>query len=136
MRTQQPLIAIALVAPLLLGGTFAHAQGDASSTRAERKAEGREAARNFQPGEGNPIPDAKPRVPRTERRAARQARKPAGAEASKAFEPGEGNPIPEKTAKVPRSERKAANAARRAEIRAANKARQIPSYGEDYGTKK
>ncbi|WP_158100902.1 hypothetical protein [Variovorax sp. JS1663] len=108
---------------------------DKAAARTQRRAAGAEAAREFQPGEGNPIPDARPKVSRAERKAARVARKPAGAEAAREFKPGEGNPEPEARARIPRAERQAANAARRAEIRRANKAGQIPSYGENYGGK-
>lgn len=130
-----------LIAPfLLVSALAAHAQpaagSDAAATRAERKAEAREAARNFKPGEGNPEPEARPRTTRAQRAAARAARKPAGAEAAREAKTGEGDPIPEAAPKISRADRKTANAARRASIRAANKAGQIPSYGEDYGTKK
>jgi len=106
-----------------------------AAARAERKAEGTEAAREFQPGEGNPIPDARPKVSKADRAAARTARRPEGAEATREFKPGEGDPEPEAKAKVPRAERTAANAARRAEMRRANKAGQIPSYSDNYGGK-
>jgi hypothetical protein len=130
-----------LIAPLfLMSALAAHAQPttgtDAPATRAERKAEARDAARNFKPGEGNPEPEARARTTRAQRAAARAARKPAAAEAARETKSGEGDSIPEATPKIARAERKAANAARRASIRAANKAGQIPSYGEDYGTKK
>lgn len=138
MRIHRPFLLVALATQLALPAGQSHAQGSTAQTpsRAERKAEAREASREFQSGEGNPIPDARPKTSRAERSAARQARKPAGAQASKQFHPGEGDPIPVQAAKVPRAERKAASAARRAEIRRANKAHEIPSYGEDYGTKK
>ncbi|MBN8748251.1 Uncharacterised protein [Xylophilus ampelinus] len=130
-----------LIAPLFLTSALAvHAQpaagSDAAPTRAERKAEARDAARNFKPGEGNPEPEARARTTRAQRAAARAARKPVGAEAARETKTGEGDPVPEATPKVARADRKAANAARRASIRAANKAGQIPSYAEDYGTKK
>lgn len=108
---------------------------DKASARAERKAQGAEAAREFKPGEGTPIPDARAPVSKADRAAGRAGRKPVGAEAAREFKPGEGDPLPEAKAKVPRPDRKAANEARRAEMRRAGKAGEIPSYGEGAGAK-
>jgi len=106
-----------------------------ATARAHRRAQGAEAARDFQPGEGNPIPDARPKVSKADRVAARVARRPEGTEAAREFKPGEGDPEPEARARVPRAERQVANAARRAEMRRANKAGEIPSYSDNYGGK-
>ena len=106
---------------------------DQGATRAERRAEGVEAARTFQSGEGNPIPDAKPKVSRAERSQARQARRPDGVEASKSFHPGEGDPRPAPRARISASERHAERAGKRAEVKAEAKSGQIPNYGDNYG---
>jgi hypothetical protein len=106
-----------------------------TAARAERRMQGIEATRQFQPGEGNPIPDARPKASKADRAAARAARKSEGAVAAREFKPGEGNPEPEARVKVSRAERTAANAARRAEMRRANKAGEIPSYNDNYGGK-
>jgi hypothetical protein len=108
---------------------------DKAAASAQRKAQGAEAAREFQPGEGNPIPEARPKVSKSERAAARAARKPVGAQAAREFQPGEGNPIPEAKPKVPSTDRKSANAARRAEMGRANKAGEIPSYHDSGDSK-
>ncbi|MDB5861991.1 MAG: hypothetical protein JWQ76_5680 [Ramlibacter sp.] len=99
---------------------------DKAAARAERRVQGAEAARSFQPGEDNPVPERTAKVPRTERIAARQARKPEGVEAARSFQPGEGNPVPAAAPKVSKSERVAARAARRAEMKRAQKAGEIP----------
>ena len=106
---------------------------DNAATRSERRAEGVEAARTFQPGEGNPIPDAKPKVSRAERSQAKQARRPGGVEASQSFHSGEGDPRPAPTARISASERRAERASKRAEVKAEAKAGQIPDYGDNYG---
>jgi hypothetical protein len=110
-------------------------QNDKTQLRADQRAQGAEAARNFTSGEGNPVPEAKPKVPRDERAKARQARKPEGAGAAKSFRPGEGDPKPAAVAKQPADERRADRLAKRDEVKAANKAGQIPSYGDNYGQK-
>ncbi|CAN7774951.1 hypothetical protein LJR290_007739 [Variovorax sp. LjRoot290] len=115
--------------------TVAPVPTDKAAARAERQAQGTQAAREFTPGEGNPKPEPRAKVSSAERAAARQARKPEGAEAAREFKPGEGNPEPEARAKVPRAERTAARQARRAEVAKANKSSQLPSYGEGYGGK-
>jgi len=104
-------------------------------TRAERKAEGVEAARTFMPGEGDPIPEPKAKASKADRVAARQARKPQGVEAARTFMPGEGDPIPASTVKLSRAERSAERKASRAEVAKANKAGQLPSYSDNYGAK-
>jgi len=108
------------------------ATSDQAAVRAERKAEGVEAARTFTPGEGNPKPEPKAKVSKETRASARQTRKVAGAEAAREFMPGEGDPKPEATPKVSREERTAAGKARRAEIKRANKAGELPSFGDNY----
>ena len=108
---------------------------DKAAARAERKAEGTEASREFMPGEGNPKPDAKPKVSKAERAQARPARKSEGTAAAKAFKPGEGNPKPEATAKLSRAERSAGRKASRTQVAEQNKAGQLPSYGDNYGGK-
>jgi hypothetical protein len=126
------------IAVTQLLASAAHAQTpptDKAAARAERKAEGTEAARAFTPGEGDPKPEAKAKVSKADRAAARQARKPGGAEAARSFKPGEGNPEPAAVAKTPSAERSAARKARRAEVAKANKAGQLPAYGENYGGK-
>lgn len=110
-------------------------QSDSARVRAEQRAQGAEAARTFMPGEGNPIPEATPRVPRGERVKARQDRKPEGAAAAKSFRPGEGDPKPAAVAKVPSDQRRAERVAKRDELKAANKAGQIPNFGENYPNK-
>lgn len=116
----------------------AHAQAtspDQPASRAERKAEGVDAARHFMPGEGDPVPEPRAKVNKADRAAARQARKPAGAEASRTFMPGEGDPIPEPSAKLSREERSAGRKASRAAVAQANKSGQLPSYSDNYGGK-
>ncbi|KIQ26144.1 hypothetical protein RT97_23095 [Variovorax paradoxus] len=115
-----------------------HAQpqpADKGAVRAERKAEGVEAARNFMPGEGDPIPEPKAKASKADRAAARQARKPGGVEAARTFMPGEGDPIPEPTAKLSRAERSAGRKASRAEVARENKAGELPSFNDNYGGK-
>lgn len=105
---------------------------DKAAVRAERRAEGAEAARSFTPGEGNPKPDPKAKVSKADRLSARQARKLEGADAARNFVPGEGDPKPEAAPRLSREERTAAHKASRAEIRKANKAGQLPSYDDNY----
>lgn len=129
------MISLLIAAALSHVGTsaaYAQAAGAAGKddVRAERKKEARAAARNFRPGQGQPIPAARPRVPRAERAIAAGERKVEGAAASKEAKPGEGNPVPAAAAKVPRAERAAARQARRAETARANKAGEIKSKGE------
>jgi hypothetical protein len=104
-----------------------------AAARTERRAQGAAAARSFKPGEGDPKPEARRRVPRAERTAARAERRPVGAQAAREFKPGEGNPVPEARVGLPREERVAARKDQRAEVRRANKAGEIPSFGESYG---
>ncbi|MDQ0586125.1 hypothetical protein [Variovorax paradoxus] len=108
---------------------------DKTMTRAERKAEGVEAARTFMPGEGDPIPEPKARASKADRAAARQARRPEGVQAARTFMPGEGDPIPTPTAKLSRAERSAGRKASRSEVAKANRAGQLPSYSDNYGGK-
>lgn len=108
---------------------------DKAAARAERKAEGTEATREFMPGEGNPKPDARPKVSKAERAQARPARRAEGTAAAKAFKPGEENPKPEATARLSRAERSAGRKASRTQVAKQNKAGQLPSYGENYGGK-
>lgn len=127
----------ALVGAQILAST-AHAQpqpADEAAVRAERKAEGVEAAHTFMPGEGDPIPEPKAKASKADRAAARQARKPGGVEAARTFMPGEGDPIPEPTAKLTRQERSAGRRASRAEVARENKAGELPVFGEGYGGK-
>lgn len=105
---------------------------DKAAARAERKMQGAEAARTFTPGEGDPKPAPKAKVSRADRVSARQARKPEGVNAARTFTPGEGDPKPEATAKLSREERSAGRKANRADIAKANRAGQLPSYGDDY----
>ena len=129
------IAAFQITASTVFAQTVKSSATEKEIARQERKAQGAEAARNFQPGEGNPVPDPKAKVAKPERDAARNARKPEGVIASKTFKPGEGNPTPVATSRPPREERRADRAAKRSEIRQANKAGQIPSYGDNYGGK-
>ncbi|MBT2304179.1 hypothetical protein J7E70_27470 [Variovorax paradoxus] len=108
---------------------------ESAQVRAEQRAQGAEAARTFMPGEGNPLPEATPKVPREERVKAGQARKPEGAAAAKSFRPGEGDPKPADVAKVPADQRRAERLVKRDEVGTANKAGQIPNYGDNYPKK-
>lgn len=120
---------------LLASASYAQASPADKATRAERKAEGVDAARHFMPGEGDPIPEPRAKASKAERTAASQTRKPGGVEASRTFMPGEGNPIPEPTAKLSRAERSAGRKASRAEVARENKAGQLPSFNDNYGAK-
>ena len=130
-----PIAAIALVG--VFHGQSVIAQSTTSDTRpqtrAEKRAEGVEAARNFESAEGNPVPDARPKSSPEERASARQARAPEGSAAARSFRPGEGDPKPKAVAKQSPEQRRAARLTKRAEVEAANKAGQIPSYGDNYG---
>lgn len=128
-------LSIAITQLLASAASAQPAPTDKAAASAERKAEGTEAARQFAPGEGNPKPEARPRVPKAERSAARQARKPEGTQAAKEFKPGEGNPEPTAVPTAPRAERSAERKARRAEVAKENKSGKLPSYGEGSGTK-
>ncbi|MDH6590286.1 hypothetical protein M2165_000175 [Variovorax sp. TBS-050B] len=108
------------------------AAGEAAE-RAQRRAEGVEAARSFTPGEGNPRPAARPRVSRAERAEARPARRARGAAAARSFQPGEGNPRPQATARLSREERRAGRRASRAQVAELNRSGQLPSYGDNAG---
>ena len=110
-------------------------QSESARVRAEQRAQGADAARTFMPGEGTPIPEATPKVPRDQRVKARQDRKPEGAAAAKSFRPGEGDPKPGAVAKVPSEQRRAERVAKRDELKAANKSGQIPNYGDNYPSK-
>ncbi len=129
--------ASALLATQLIASTaYAQTQPiDKAAVRAERKAEGAEAARTFVPGEGNPKPEAHAKVSKADRAAARQARRPEGAEAAREFTPGEGDPKPEARVKLSGAERSAGRKASRAEVANLNKAGQLPSFGDNYGAK-
>lgn len=129
--------ASAILATQLIA-TAAYAQSqpvDKAAVRAERKAQGSEAARTFKPGEGDPKPEPRARVSKGDRAAARQVRQAEGAEAAREFTPGEGNPKPEATTHLSRAERSAGRKASRAEVAKLNKAGQLPSYGDNYGGK-
>ncbi|MBB3176370.1 hypothetical protein [Variovorax sp. Sphag1AA] len=106
---------------------------DKAAVRAERRAKGVEAARTFQPGEGNPIPDAKPKVSRAERNQARKERRPDGVDAAMNFHSGEGDPRPAPTRRIAPDERRAERTKQREEVKAEAKAGQIPDYGDNYG---
>lgn len=105
---------------------------DKAAVRAERKAAGAEAARNFLPGEGNPKPDSRVKPNAAQRAAAKSDRKREGSEAARTFQPGEGDPKPLASAKIPRAERSAAHKARRADLADGGP---LPSYGDNYGGK-
>lgn len=121
------------VTQLIASSVFAQTPPtDKAAARAERKVQGAEAARTFKPGEGYPKPEPKAKVSREDRISARQVRKPEGVNAARTFMPGEGDPKPEATAKLSREERSAGRKAGRAEIAKANRAGQLPSYGDDY----
>ncbi|MGJ7543806.1 hypothetical protein [Variovorax sp. LT1R16] len=124
---------LALAIAIWTLGNPAHAQPaatDKAQARAERKAAGTAAARSPQIGEGNPVPDARPKALPGERAAARQARKEKGSLASHGQQQGEGDPLPAATAKVPRAERAVARQVRRTEAARANKAGEIKAKGE------
>jgi hypothetical protein len=112
----------------------AHAQAvgteDKAAARAERRQAGAEAARGPQPGEGQPIPDAKPRSSPQQRSAARSERKVVGAEAARGPQLGEGDPIPHAEPKVSRDDRSSARKTRRSTAAQANKSGEIKSKGE------
>ena len=101
-----------------------------AAARAERRQEGTAASKSFQPGEGQPIPEAKPKAPPEARSAARTERKATGAEAARGPQIGEGNPLPDAKPKVSSEERKAARAPRREEAARAEKAGEIKAKGE------
>jgi hypothetical protein len=141
-RTQEfemkHLVSTLAIVGIQILATVAYAQtspSDKATARAERKAQGTEAARTFTPGEGNPKPEPRAKVSKTDRTAARQARKPGGAEAAREFMPGEGDPKPAATAKLSRDERSAGRKASRSEVAKANKAGQLPSFDDNYGGK-
>lgn len=103
------------------------------SGRTERHEAGREAARNFKPGEGDPEPPAKATASAEQKEVARGLRNSEGADAATAFRPGDGNQNPIRTVTMSKQDRVEARAKQRAETRAANKAGTIPNYGEGYG---
>lgn len=130
-------VALAIVQ---FGALAAHAQAvttpqEKAAARAERKIQGAAAARNFQPGEGDPKPAPHASVSASERSAARNARRAGGAAAAKAPQAGEGDPIPEAKAKIPAQERIAERRASRAEVKRENKAGELAVFGEGYGAK-
>ncbi|MET3918428.1 hypothetical protein ABID97_005259 [Variovorax sp. OAS795] len=128
---------VSIIGAVFLGSSLsclAQTKPQAAQVRAERKAEATQTAREFKPGEGDPIPEARPKVSRPERVKAREARKTTGGEAARAFMPGEGNPKPSAIARLPRAERRAERSAKRAELKAENKVGAIPSYGDSYGS--
>ena len=132
------LLSTLVLAATQLVASAAYAQtppADKAAARAERRAQGAEAARNFTPGEGDPVPEPRAKVTKADRAKARQARRPAGAEAARTFRPGEGDPKPAATVKLSRQERSAGRKASRAGVAKANRAGQLPSYGDNYGGK-
>jgi hypothetical protein len=126
---------------------FAHAQGnpvspqpkfsddDRAAARIERRSEGVEASREFKPGEGDPIPEARRKATSSEKAAGRAERKAEGSEAAREFQPGEGDPEPELRKTFTKEERESARKARRAEMTRENKAGRIPSYNDALGGK-
>lgn len=113
-----------------LSAAQAPTRADRDAARAHRNAEGREAARGPQLGEGEPIPEARERATPSQRANARLKRKEEGVEAAKENAFGEGDSIPEPAAKVSPADRTAARNARRTEAARANKAGEIKSKGE------
>jgi hypothetical protein len=67
---------------------------DGGAARAARMQQGKAAARSPQVGEGNPVPDARPKTSTDERAAARSRRAKVGAQAARGPQIGEGDPIP------------------------------------------
>lgn len=127
---------VSILGAVFLGSSLsslAQSKPQDAQVRAERKIEATEAAREFKPGEGDPIPEARPKVSRVDRVKAREARKTTGVEATRTFAPGEGNPKPSAVARLPRAERRAERSAKRAALKAENKAGAIPNYGDSYG---
>jgi hypothetical protein len=108
---------------------------DKTEARAQRRAQGIEATREFRPGEGNPEPEARPKATKEERANARVTRKVEGAEASREFQPGEGNPIPPATPEVSRTVRKEERKESRAVVSRENKEGRLPSFSDNYGGK-
>ncbi|MDM0015069.1 hypothetical protein QTH87_21675 [Variovorax sp. J22P168] len=126
-----------LLAPLILASA-AFAQPvpvDVATAKAQRLAQGIEAARTFAPGEGNPKPAARARVDKADRVAASAARRPGGIEAARSFKPGEGDPKPVASVKLSRAERTTAQRTNRDQVARLNKAGQLPTYGDNYGGK-
>ncbi|SCK47186.1 hypothetical protein VAR608DRAFT_4652 [Variovorax sp. HW608] len=84
------------VIPLVASNAKAQVFGgdDGGAARAERMQQGKAAARGPQVGEGNPVPDARPKTSTDERAAARARRTTAGAQAARGPQMGEGDPIP------------------------------------------
>lgn len=117
-------------------GCLAEIKPHAAQVQEQRKVEAAEAAREFKPGEGDPVPESRPKVPRSDRVKAREVRKTAGGEAARAFAPGEGNPKPSSAvSRPPKAERRAERTAKRAELKAENKAGALPNYGDSYGNR-
>ena len=111
-------------------------QEESAAVRAEKRTQGAEVARNFKPGEGNPVPESKAKASGDERSKARDARNTSGAAATRSFRSGEGDPRPAAVARQPSDKRHAERIAKRDEIKAANKAGEIPIYGENYSAQK
>jgi len=128
------LLLTAAVAASQLLATHALAQAagteDKAAARAERKVEGAAAARGPQIGEGQPIPDAKPKASSQSRSAAKASRKATGAEAARGEQIGEGDPMPDAKARVSKEDRASARTARRAEAARAQKSGEIKAKGE------
>lgn len=127
------------VATCLIQPTAAVAQAskdESATVRAEKRAQGAEVARNFKSGEGDPVPESKAKASRDERAKARQARSADGAAAAKSFRSGEGDPKPAAVAKQSSDKRHAERVAKRDEVKAANKAGEIPNYGENSSIQK
>jgi hypothetical protein len=124
---------MALVLASAFPATTVHSQTRIGGhTAPEKKAEAREAARQPEPGEGNPVPVAKPKASKEARQSAKVARKSEGAAESRGPHTGEGegDTIPPAAAKVPKAARLAAREERKRETTRANKAGEITSKGE------
>jgi hypothetical protein len=103
---------------------------DSAAARTERSRQGAAAARGPQIGEGNPIPDTRPRTSAEERSAARADRAAVGAQAARGPQIGEGDPIPRAAPRVAPTDRSSARRARTDEATRANKAGEVKSKGE------
>lgn len=135
MKTNKAKLIAATAATLLTAAPVlaqSASQDEQSQVRAARRAEGVEASRKFEPGEGNPVPAAKPPASTTDRANARQARKTEGQAAAATYRSAEGDPKPNAAAKIPGERRRAERVAKQEETKAANKAGQIPNYGDNY----
>lgn len=101
--------------------------------RLQRKAEAVSAARNFKPGEGDPIPAPMAEFSDNDREAAARARDAEGTMVSRQFVSGEGDPRPEPRTIVARADRVIAEQARRADVMNAMRSGTFPVYGADWG---